>query len=87
MKSFDKLYASKNSAHTFLRGCWENCCMKVLKDHQKTSLVALRLQNSSCPIHSPITIPETDSTASVSFVCSENFQNCWESICGGITFQ
>ena len=22
-----------------------------------------------------------------SFVCSENFQNCWESVRGGITFQ
>ena len=50
--------------------------MKIIK---KMSLIALLLKNSSCPIHSHITMPRTDSTAHVSFVCSEKLQNCWES--------
>ena len=54
---------------------------------KKTSLVAFLLQNSSCPIHPPTTIQKTDSTANVPFACFENFQNCWESVSGGITFQ
>ena len=39
------------------------------------SLIAFFLKNSSCPIHPPITIPKTDSAASVSFVCSDKLQN------------
>ena len=70
---------------------WENvgkiAVMKVLKNHQKkTSLIAFLSKNSSCSIHPPITMPKTDSTACVSFVCSEKLQNCWESVCGGIKF-
>ena len=59
---------------------------KFWKIIKKTSVGAFLLKNSSCPIHSHITTPKTDFTASVSFVCLENFQNCWESACGGITF-
>ena len=77
----------KKYLYTFLGGCWENCCLwKFRKIIKKTSLVALLLKNSSCPIHPPITIPKTDFTSSVSFVCSGNFQNCWESVCVRITF-
>ena len=39
------------------------------------SLIAFFLKNSSCPIHPTITMPKTDSAASVSFVCSEKLQN------------
>ena len=42
------------------------------------SLITFLLKNSSCPIHLPITMPKTDSAASVSFVCSEKIQNCWD---------
>ena len=48
---------------------------------RETTLVAFLLKNSSCPMQPPIIIPKTESNASVSFVYSDNFQNCWESIC------
>ena len=54
---------------------WEDlrklAVMEVMKNYQKTSLVAFHLKNSSCPIHPPITVPKTESTASVPFVCSK----------------
>ena len=84
MKSFD--YASKKiSLYIFGRMLGKLLFMKVLENYQK-NLVAFLLKNSSCPIHPPITIPKTDFTSSVSFVCSGNFQNCWESVSVGITF-
>ena len=59
--------------------------MKVLEIIRKTSLAAFLLKNLSCPIYPPITIAKTDSTASVSFVCSYNFRNYCESVCGSMT--
>ena len=49
-------------------------------------LVIFLLKSSNCSIHPPITIQKTESTTNISFVYSENFQNCWESASGGITF-
>ena len=54
--------------------------------NKKMSLTEFLLKDLSRPIHPPITMPKTDSTASVSFACSEKLQNCWKSVCGGITF-
>ena len=50
--------------------------MKVLGNYQKKkmSLITFLLKNSNCPIHLPITMPKTDSAASVSFACSEKLQ-------------
>ena len=59
---------------------------KFWKIIRKTSFVAFLLKNLSCPIYPPIAIEKTDSTASVSFVCSLDFRNCCESICGAINF-
>ena len=43
--------------------------MKVLENYQKNVFSGVSfLKNSSCPIHLPIALPKTDSTASVSFV-------------------
>ena len=41
--------------------------MKVLENYTKNILVVFLLKKLSCPIHPPITIPNTDSTANVSF--------------------
>ena len=88
MKSFDYLNASKNiSSQFFVRILEKLLLWKYWNIIQKTSLVALLLQNSRCLIHPPITIEKTNSTAGGFFVSSENFQNCRESVCGGITFQ
>ena len=57
---------------------------KYWKIIKKTSLVMFLLNNLSCPIHLPITIPKTSSTASVSFACPESFQNFRENVRGGI---
>ena len=43
---------------------------KILK---KAYLVAFLLKIARCSIHPPITMPKTDSTASVPFVCSKKF--------------
>ena len=72
----------KKYLHTFLRGCQENCYYGSFgKLPKKMSSVAFLLKNSGCPIHRPITFLKTDFTKSISCFCSENFQNCWESVC------
>ena len=61
----------EKSLYEFFRVCFKNCCFKSLKKIiRKTSLVAFLLNISSYPIYPPITIPKTDSTVSVSPVCS-----------------
>ena len=44
--------------------------MKVLEIIRKTSSIAFLVKNFSCPIYPPATIVKTDSTTSVSFICS-----------------
>ena len=61
----------EKSLYAFFRVCFKNCCFKSLKKIiRKTSLVAFLLNISSYPTYPPITIPKTDSTVSVSLVCS-----------------
>ena len=45
-------------------------------------LIAFLLKHSSCPIHPPRNMSQTDSITRVSFACSEKLQNCWESVYG-----
>ena len=73
-----KLNASKKNRFIYRSmNAWKNY-------PRKTSLVAFLLSVSSCPIHAPVTILQTDSTTIISCECSENF---WESVFGEITFQ
>ena len=60
----------------------ETAAMSVSENYKKNVFSSV----SSCPIHSPTTIPKRESTVNVSLTWSENFQNFWESVCGGITF-
>ena len=60
----------------------ETAAMNVSENYQKNVFSSV----SSCPIHSPTTIPKSESTVNVSFACSENFQNFWDRLCGGIIF-
>ena len=56
--------------------------MNVLEIYQKNVFSSV----SSCPIHPPTTIPKSESTINVPFACSENFQNCRESVFGATRF-
>ena len=88
MTSLGQLNASKKiSTYTFGKMLEKLLLRKFWRIIRKTSLVAFLLKNSICPVHPPLTIQKTGSTASVSFVCSESFQNYWESVCGGIKKQ
>ena len=88
MTSLGQLNASKKiSSYTFGKMLEKLLLRKFWRIIRKTSLVAFLLKNSICPVHPPLTIQKTGSTASVSFVCSESFQNYWESVCGGIKKQ
>ena len=60
----------------------ETAAMNVSENYQKNVFSSV----SSCPIHSPTTIPKRTSTVNVSFAWSQNFQNFWESVCVGSLF-
>ena len=47
--------------------------MKVSENYQKMLLVAFLLKHLICPIHPTMTMPKTDTTKIVSFVCSQNY--------------
>ena len=55
--------------YTLLLKSLHKLFIKFWKIIRKSSLVALFLRNSSCPVYPLITIPKTDSTANASFVC------------------
>ena len=70
-KSFDWLKTSmKITSYIFQRMLEKLLLWKFWKIIRNTFLVAFLLKKLSCPIYPLITIAKTDSTVSVSFVCS-----------------
>ena len=80
IKWFDWLNASKKYHYTFLRGWWKNCCHKIFGKLSRNVFSSVPCRKFELPNPSTTTTSKTDSTECVSFVCSANFRNCWESI-------
>ena len=75
----------KNLFIHFWEDVGKTAVMKVVENYLKNVFSSVPFKKLNCPIHPNITVKKTDSTKSVSFVCSENFQICWESFCDSIT--
>ena len=60
--------------------------LKVLKNYQRNVFSSDPFKKFE--LSNPLTYDYTENCVhhKYSFVCSENFQNCWESVYGGITF-